>query len=86
MWNLPDALRDTSSVVAELEHARAHGAKALRARVDLMATASLLLRSRPETHPDALALAELAREIRDEAVELRRRHRLVRGSVLAMID
>jgi hypothetical protein len=86
MSNLPEALRDTCSVVAELENAHAHGAKALRARVDLMTTASLELRSLPARHLERLAFEELARELRDEAVELRRRHRVVRRSVLAMMD
>jgi hypothetical protein len=86
MSKLPDALRDTCSVVTELENSRAHGARALRARVDLMTMASIALRSRPETHPDRLELEALVRETRDEAMELRRRHRVVRHSVLAMMD
>lgn len=86
MLDLPDALRDTCSVVTELENARAYGAKALRARVDLVATASMLLRSRPQSHFETVELVAMAREIRDEAVELRRRHRVVRHSVLTMMD
>ncbi|MDF2692227.1 MAG: hypothetical protein K0S65_610 [Labilithrix sp.] len=86
MSNLPDALRDTCCVVTELENARAYGARALRARVDLMTTASRELRFRPEAHYERLALEALVRETREEAAELRRRHRVVRHSVLAMID
>ncbi len=86
MSNLSDALHDSSSVVADLEHACAFGARALRARVDLVTTASQTLRSLPDRHFESAALAALALEIRDEAFELRRRHRIVRGSVLAMMD
>jgi hypothetical protein len=86
MSNLPHVLLETCSLVADLESTRAHGARAMRARVDLMRTASLVLRALPEVHVERLAFDELARELRDEASELRRRHRVVRSSVLAMMD
>jgi hypothetical protein len=83
---LAEALRETSSVVADLEHGRAHGARLLRARVDLVTTASKQIQRVPDSHPETLALHAVARELLDEAVELRRIHRIVRGCLLAMMD
>lgn len=86
MSDLPETLRDTCSFVSELENERVHGAKALRVRVDLISTASSMLASSPEQRTETIALARLVREVRDEAVELRRRHRVVKGFVLSMMD
>jgi hypothetical protein len=86
MSNLPDALIETCSVLAELENVRASGVRALRARVDLMTTASVELQLLPESHNERLAFSELAREIRDEAVKLRQRHRVLWHSIVTMMD
>ncbi len=86
MSDLPETLQQTCSIVAELENERAHGAKALRARVDLVATASSMLAFEPEPDFETVALAELVRELRDEAALLRQRHRVVKHMVLSMID
>jgi len=84
--DLPETLRDTCSVVTELETDNAHGAKALRVRVDLIRTASMFLATRPEEKSETLALARLVSEVREEAVALRRRHRVVKRMVRAMMD
>lgn len=86
MLDLPETLRDTCSVVTELETERAHGAKALRVRVDLIRTASFFLASQPDEPEETLALARLVGELRDEAVALRTRHRVVKRMVLTMMD
>ena len=84
--DLPETLRDTCSVVTELETDNAHGAKALRVRGDLIRTASMFLASRPEEQFETLALARLVSEVREEAVALRKRHRVVKRMVLSMMD
>ena len=86
--DLPETLRDTCSVVTELETDNAHGAKALRVRMDLIRTATMFLssRPRPDEQVETLALARLVSELREEAVALRRRHRVVKRMVLSMMD
>ena len=86
MFDLPETLRDTCSVVTELETDNAHGARSLRVRVDLIRTASMLLAGRPGQSDESVALARLVSEVRDEAVQLRTRHRIVKRMVLTMMD
>jgi len=86
MSDLPETLRETCSVVAELENDRAHGAKSLRVRVDLITTAYSMVATRAEEPAEITALARLARELREEASLARRRHRVVKRMVLAMMD
>jgi len=86
MLDLSDALQDTRSVISELEAAHAYGTRTLRARIDLVAAASTALDAGPSALGERIALTQLVREIRDEALDLRRRHRVVQRIVLSMMD
>lgn len=83
---LVEALGDARMVLDELHDEEALGVKELRARSLLLERAAALQTLRPAARDDVVKLAKLILDLRDEAVELRRRHRFVRQHVHLMMD
>lgn len=86
---LVEALDDTRVLLDELDDDDDDGdlvTRMLRARVDILDRASAALELRPAGREQILRLAKLAMQVRDEAVELRRRHRAVHLQIQSMMD
>ena len=83
---LIEALSNAREVLDELNDEDALGVRELRARARLIERAAALLELRPASREDIVRMAKLTMELRDDAVELRRRHRVVRHELHAMMD
>lgn len=84
---LVEALDDTRILLDELDDDDGDAAtRVLRERVDILDRASSALELRPARREQVVRLARLALQVRDEAVELRRRHRSVHLMIQRMMD
>lgn len=84
---LVEALDDTRVLLDELDDDDGDPAtRMLRERVDVLDRASAALELRPAPREQVVRLARLALQVRDEAVELRRRHRSVHLLLRKMMD
>lgn len=83
---LVEALDDTRILLDELDDDDDDATRVLRERVDILDRASSALELRPARREQVVRLARLALQVRDEAVELRRRHRSVHLMIQRMMD
>lgn len=86
---LVEALDDTRVLLAELDDDDDHHdplTRMLRERVAILTRASNALELRPAKREHVVRLAQMALQVRDEAVELRRRHRSVHLMIQKMMD
>lgn len=84
---LVEALGDTRVLLDELDDDDSDPAtNALRERVEILDRATAALQLRPARREQVIRLAKVALQVRDEAVELRRRHRSVQLMIQRMMD
>ena len=86
---LVEALDDTRILLDELDDDDDDddaATRVLRERVNILDRASSALELRPARREQVVRLARLALQVRDEAVELRRRHRSVHLMIQRMMD
>lgn len=83
---LVEALDDTRILLDELDDDDDAATRVLRERVNILDRASSALELRPARREQVVRLARLALQVRDEAVELRRRHRSVHLMIQRMMD
>lgn len=86
MSNLLDALKDTRSVLRDLERGQVFGARRVRTRIDLLERAAMMLELRPRSEMRSKAVAKLARDVLNDAIDLQHRHRTMQYVVSAMMD
>lgn len=84
---LVEALEDARVLLDELDDDDGDLAtRTLRARVDILDRASAALELRPAKREQLLRLAKLAMQVRDDAVDLRVRHRSLHLQIQKMMD
>ena len=83
---LVEALDDTRGLLDDIEDDDDNATAALRERADVIDRASAALELRPAKREQVIRLAQLAIALRDDAVELRRRHRSIHQIIQKMMD
>jgi hypothetical protein len=83
---LVEALDDTRNLLDEIEDDDGAAARTLRIRVEILDRATASLHLRPTRREQVVRLAQMAMQVRDDAVELRRHHRSVQQIIQKMMD